>query len=315
MVVFAVDRCDLCTYIKIKLKKMENRMKNADKIKKAADLIQLFGIRPRKEYGQNFLVDEEIFEKIIGYGDITKEDLVIEIGPGIGTLTQRLCDNAGFVAGIEIDKDMKPVLDFVLSGKTNAKIIYADVKEISLKDDIVGKYMNEGISRIKIVANLPYYIATSIITDVLSTERDITKMVVMVQKEVAQRICAKPGGRDYGVLSVAVQLYADATIVMDVPADSFIPVPSVDSSVVVLEPDMSRYSFGDDKFFFKVIKAAFSQRRKTILNSIYAGFGKRIEKEELIRIFESVGIDPGDRAERISIDIFCDLAKKMMPLF
>ena len=290
-------------------------MQNRNEVKKAADLIKLFGIRPRKEYGQNFLVDEAVFDEIINNADITSQDLVIEIGPGIGTLTQRLCDNAGYVVGIEIDRDMKTVLDYVLSGKNNGMIIYADVKNVDLNKEVVSKYIKDGIDKVKIVANLPYYIATSIITDVLSKTKGITKMVVMVQKEVAQRICAKPGGRDFGVLSVAVQLYAKASIAMDVPAYAFIPSPSVDSSVVVLEPDPSLYTPGDEAFFFKVVKAAFSQRRKTILNSIYSGFGKKIEKEALISIFESVGIDPGERAERIPIDVFCELSKKMMPLF
>jgi 16S rRNA (adenine1518-N6/adenine1519-N6)-dimethyltransferase len=285
-------------------------------IKKTTDILKLFNIKGRKEFGQNFLSDEAVLDRIPELAEISKDDLVIEIGPGIGSLTQRLCIKAGYVAAVEIDRNMKLPLGYVLNEHKNFEIIFNDIMKLDIKKDIIEKHKTEQISKVKVAANLPYYIATAIITDLLSKSPGIDKMIFMVQKEVAERLCAKPGGRDYGVLSIAVQLYAKAGIVLHVPAGSFIPAPKVDSALVLL--DISKdfpLESADIPFFFKIVKASFSQRRKTAANSLFASFGKRISKDEIEHILKEIGQSTNVRAEKISIEQFIKLAEKLRPLF
>jgi len=285
-------------------------------IKKTTDIIKLFNIKGRKEFGQNFLSDEAVLDKIPELAEISKDDLVIEIGPGIGCLTQRLCEKAGFVVAVEIDRNMKVPLEYVLNEHKNVEMIFNDIMKLDIKEDIIEKHYSKQISKVKVVANLPYYIATAIITELLSKSPGIDKMIFMVQKEVAERLCAKPGGRDYGVLSVAVQLYAEAEIALEVPADAFIPVPKVESSLVLLDiqNDLPINS-SDIPFFFNIVKASFSQRRKTAANSLYASFGKKISKNEIENILTDIGENTNVRAERISIEQFIKLTRKLHPLF
>ena len=286
------------------------------KIKKTSDILKLFNIKGRKEFGQNFLTDESVLNQIPMLAGISKSDLVIEIGPGTGCLTQRLCENAGYVAAVEIDRNMKLPLEYVLNDHKNVEVIFDDIMKLDIKKDIIEKYKTEQISNVKVVANLPYYIATAIITNLLTESPGVDKMVFMVQKEVAERLCAEPGGREYGVLTIAVQLYAQARIMLDVPADSFIPVPKVDSSLVLLDIYKKfPYEISDIPFFFKVVKASFSQRRKTAANSLFASFGKMISKNEIEHILTEIGQITNVRAERISIEQFFKLAEKLRPLF
>lgn len=285
-------------------------------MKKTRDLLQLFNIKTKKEYGQNFLTDEDTADRIVECACISDNDLVIEIGPGLGSLTQRLCEKAGFVAAVELDKTMEAPLRYSLCGYDNYAVLFEDILKIDIVSDVIMKYRSDRVDNIKIVANLPYYIASRIITKLLSQCAGISKMVIMVQKEVAQRICSLPEGREYGILSVAVQIYARPSIAMDVPRSSFFPSPKVDSSVVVLDIyDMMPFDINDIEFFFKIVKAAFSQRRKTASNSIFAGLYKKIPKQTIEDILVRIGEDPRVRAERISIPQFCELAKNIMPLF
>jgi 16S rRNA (adenine1518-N6/adenine1519-N6)-dimethyltransferase len=283
---------------------------------KTNELLQLFNIKTKKEFGQNFLINEDIADEIVSCADITKDDLVIEIGPGVGSLTQRLCEEAGFVAAVELDTNMEIPLKYVLNKYSNCAVIFEDILKIDINNDIINRYTTNGICNVKIVANLPYYIATQIITKLLSQCAGISKMVIMVQKEVAQRICALPEGREYGILSVAVQIYARPAAVIEVLRDSFHPSPKVDSTVIILDIYKTiPYDIDDIDFFFKVVKAAFSQRRKTVSNSLYAGLNKKIPKQTIEDILVRIGEDLNVRAERISIQQFCVLVKNLKPLF
>ena len=230
-------------------------------------IMKKYNIKAQKKYGQNFLINEEILDKIIETADINTGDLVIEIGPGLGNLTKRLCTYAGHVLAIEIDTNMVDILNAEYSDLTNLTILNQDIMKVDLKE-VIKDYSDKTV---KVVANLPYYITTPIIMKLLEDEINIELIEVMIQEEVALRFCAKPSSKDYGAITLAINYYTEPKIVIDVPKDNFMPVPEVDSCVVNLKVRKEHIELKDEKKFFKVVKAAFSQRRKTINNSLASG--------------------------------------------
>ena len=259
-------------------------------------------ISAKKRYGQNFLIDKRVLERIIEGSEITKEDTVLEIGPGIGTLTQALCEAAGRVIAVEIDKDMLPLLSENLADYDNYEIINDDILKVDL-----ASLLGDG-TRVKVAANLPYYITTPIIMQLLENKLPIASITVMVQKEVADRMQAKPGGKDYGALTLAVQYYSEAEIIANVPPNCFIPRPGVDSAVIRLSCyDKPPVQAEDEKKLFEIIKAAFAQRRKTLANALrnYPGLG--LSREEIEAALTEMGLGTDIRGERLSLKEFAKL--------
>ena len=273
------------------------------------------GISAKKRFGQNFLIDKRVLDRIIEGAEITKQDIVLEIGPGIGTLTQALCEAAAFVLAVEIDRDMIPLLQENLSQYDNYEIINEDVLKLDIKQLIEEKQKSlntENASRIKVAANLPYYITTPIIMQLLESRLPISSITVMVQKEVADRMQAAPGTPDYGALSLAVQYYARAEITAKVPPNCFIPRPGVDSAVITLkcheEPPVT---VQDDRYMFKLIKAAFSQRRKTLVNALKNDASLKLSKEQAEAAIKKLGLDINIRGERLSLTDFARLSDEL----
>lgn len=272
------------------------------------EIMNKYDFRFSKKLGQNFLIDENIINKIMNGAEITHEDNVLEIGPGIGAMTQLLAEKAKKVVAVEIDSKLIPILNDVLSQYENTKVIHSDILKLPLKEMIKDQF---GESKIKVVANLPYYITTSIIMTFLENDLPVESITVMIQKEVAQRIQANPGGKDYGALSIAAQFYSDPVIVTDVPKTVFIPQPKVDSSVIkMLILDEPKVKVKDKKMFFKVVRAAFNMRRKTLSNALSNGLG--INKEEINIILNRCNIDPIRRGETLSIEEFALLSENLI---
>lgn len=277
-----------------------------------ANIIQKYDFTFQKRYGQNFLIDEHVLNKIVGAAEVTKDDYVIEIGPGIGTLTQCLCEEAGKVTAIEVDKDLIPILKETLAEYDNVEVIHADVMKIDLKKLIEE---NADGKNVKFVANLPYYITTPIIMELLEKKLPISSITVMVQKEVAQRMQCQPGSKDYGALSLAVQYYADAYIVANVPPNCFMPRPKVGSAVIRLSVhDKPPVDVKDERLMFALIRASFNQRRKTMVNSVANFDGLSISKEEMQRALTSVGLPESVRGEALNLSQFALLANELSVL-
>ena len=255
-----------------------------------------------KGLGQNFLLDPQVLDKIADAADI--DDGVLEVGPGFGVLTKRLCETGKKVVSVEIDKRLIPVLDFTLAEFDNVKIIEKDILKTDVKALIDEEFDGKKIS---VAANLPYYITTPIITKLIEEKLPIKNIVVMVQKEVAERIAAKPGKKDYGAISVLCQYYTNPRLVTIVPKGSFYPAPKVDSAVLCMEvQDKPNVEVSDEKLFFKVVKAAFGQRRKTLLNCLSSGFS--CGKDTLSEILSGIGIDPSVRGEKLGLSEFAKIA-------
>lgn len=268
------------------------------------DLVKRHGFKFTKSLGQNFLIDDNIVDKIVAGAGIGPSDKIIEVGPGIGTLTREMASRAEALMAVEIDKNLIPILTDTLGDYENVKIVNEDI----IKADIRG-LIDENLDGgpVKLVANLPYYITTPIIMRFLEEDINVTDIVVMVQKEVAERMNAQPGGKDFGALSVAVQFYCDTEIVAKVPRHLFVPQPNVDSIVIALRVRPERkYRVDSEDLFFKVVKAAFGQRRKTLLNSI-ASMGN-LSKDMVKEALEEAGIDPKRRGETLSLDEFANLS-------
>lgn len=279
--------------------------------------LKKFNIRPSKSLGQNFLVDREILNAIVQSAKLTKEDTVLEIGPGLGNLTAELAENAGRVVAVEIDKRLVPVLKDNLKAYKNVQIINADILRINLAEELelgdeleAGSETGDGSSnRLKIVANLPYYITTPVIMKLLESGIKAGIMVFMVQKEVADRMKAAPGSKDYGALSVAVQYYSKPAVVMEVPPESFIPRPEVYSSVIRLELyDEPPVNLRSEALFFKLVKAAFAQRRKTLVNALNNAGYFSVGREEIREMLGKIGIDEMQRGETLSLEQFAELS-------
>ncbi len=274
-----------------------------------------YGLTVKKSLGQNFLIDPNILRKIVGKAELTKESAAIEIGPGIGALTEHLARTAGKVLAFEIDQRLLPVLEDTLSPYDNISIIHSDI----LKADVEAAIEKElaGYKDIVVVANLPYYVTTPIIMKLLLEKLPIRGLVVMLQKEVAERITAKPGTKAYGSLSIAIQYYTDAEMALTVPKTVFMSQPNVDSAVIRMnklpEP---RVKVIDEDFFFTVTRGSFVQRRKTILNNLQSAMPNGKEKKEsILEALEAAGIEPARRGETLSIEEFGLLADKLYPYF
>lgn len=260
----------------------------------------------QKKYGQNFLIDNNILEKIVRVADISKDDFVLEIGPGIGTLTQYLCEHAKKVLAVEIDKKLIPILTETLADYNNVEVINDDILKVDLSKLVEEK--NQG-NKIKVVANLPYYITTPIILSLLESKIPIDNIIVMVQKEVAQRIQSGPGTKAYGSLSVVCQYYGQVGIAMDVPASCFIPRPKVDSAILCIKPyTKPPVQVKDEELFFNVIRSAFNQRRKTLANSLNNGKFIELSKEEIVDSITIIGKPPNIRGEALTLEEFASLS-------
>ncbi len=273
------------------------------------DILDTYRFKFTKSLGQNFLIDGNILDKICEGADITKEDDVLEIGPGIGTLTQILCEKASTVVAVEIDKNLIPILSETMNEYDNLQIINDDILKMDLHTLIKDKFNNK---KIKVAANLPYYITTPIVMKLLEKRLNIDKIVVMVQKEVANRMQSAPGSKDYGALSVGVQYYAKPEIVTHVSRNVFIPKPKVDSAVIMLDIyDKPPINVNDEKTFFNVVKSAFGKRRKNIANSLSSGYID-VSKKEIKEILEKLDIDKRLRAENLSLEDFANITNAIL---
>ena len=274
--------------------------------KKTIEVIQKYQFAFQKRFGQNFLIDAHVLEKIVSAAGITKDDCVLEIGPGIGTMTQYLAESAGQVIAVEIDTNLLPILTDTLKDYSNVKVINQDILKVDI-NELVKEYNNG--RPIKVVANLPYYITTPIIMGLFESNVPIDNITVMVQKEVADRMQVGPGFKDYGALSLAVQYYASPYIVANVPPNCFIPRPNVGSAVIRLtryqEPPVQ---VKDPKLMFKLIRASFNQRRKTLQNGLNNSPEISFSKEEITKAIESLGVSPSVRGEALSLEQFAQLA-------
>ena len=278
--------------------------------KETIAILNKYGFNFQKKFGQNFLIDTHVLEKIIRAADITKDDCVLEIGPGIGTMTQYLCENAGKVIAVEIDKNLIPILTGdTLAAYDNVKVINSDVLKLDLKK--LAEEENGG-RPIKVVANLPYYITTPIIMGLFEAGVPLASITVMVQKEVADRMQAGPGGKDYGALSLAVQYYAEPYIAANVPPNCFMPRPNVGSAVIRLtlhgKPPVE---VTDEKLLFKLIRASFAQRRKTLVNGLTNSPELSFSKEQVTKALEECGYSATIRGEALTLSEFAKLANVM----
>ncbi|MGM0378819.1 MAG: 16S rRNA (adenine(1518)-N(6)/adenine(1519)-N(6))-dimethyltransferase RsmA [Bacillota bacterium] len=270
-------------------------------------LMNKYNIRFSKSLGQNFLTDEFLIYEIINRSNLNKEDSIIEIGPGVGVLTKELAQNCKKIVAVEIDDKLIPLLNDTLGDFENIKIINDDILKVDLNKIINNEFDNKP----KVVANLPYYITTPIIMRFLEEDIDVSEIIVMVQKEVAERMIAKPGNKTYGSLSVAVQYYTDPTIILDVPRDNFIPKPNVDSAVIRLNvKDKPKVDLLDDEFFFKIVKGAFALRRKTLPNSLSKS-KINLEKDLIKEVLKDLGIDLRIRGEKLDINQLAKLSNEL----
>lgn len=273
--------------------------------KRTREIVRKYDFAFQKKFGQNFLIDSHVLGKIIDSASINKEDVVIEIGPGIGSLTQEIAEHAKEVIAIEIDKKLIPILEDTLSYYDNITIINEDILKVDLVKLVQEKNNNKPI---KVVANLPYYITTPIIMGLFESHVPIESITVMVQKEVADRMRAKPGTKDYGALSLAVQYYSEPYIVANVPANCFMPRPKIGSAVIRLtKHNLAPVKAKDEKLLFRIIRASFNQRRKTLINGLFNNFGGVYNKEQLKQAIEQIGLDAKVRGEALSLEQFSDL--------
>lgn len=269
-------------------------------------VLQKYNFNFQKKFGQNFLIDTRVLDKIIDSAEITKDDCVLEIGPGIGTMTQYLAERAGAVVAVEIDKALIPILEDTLSAYDNVTVINDDILKVDVNKIVEEK--NQG-RPIKVVANLPYYITTPIIMGLFESHVPLQSITIMVQKEVADRMQVGPGTKDYGALSLAVQYYAKPEIVANVPPNCFIPRPNVGSAVIRL----TRYEkppvfVEDEKKMFALIRASFNQRRKTLVNGLTNAADLHISKEQITQVLETLGWSAAIRGEALTLEQFAQLS-------
>lgn len=273
---------------------------------KTIEILQKYDFSFQKKFGQNFLIDTHVLDKIISAAHITKEDMVLEIGPGIGTMTQYLAEAAGKVIAVEIDRNLIPILEDTLSEYNNVRVINEDVLKLDLR-----KLADEenGGKAIKVVANLPYYITTPIIMGLFENHVPVESITVMVQKEVADRMQTGPGNKDYGALSLAVQYYAEPYIVANVPPNCFMPRPKVGSAVIRLtRHEKPPVEVKDEKLMFDIIRASFNQRRKTLANGLNNSDKITCSKEIITEAIEKLGKGPSVRGEALSLQEFASLS-------
>ena len=270
-------------------------------------ILRKYDFTIRKKYGQNFLIDGNILEKIVDAAEVGPEDTVLEIGPGIGTLTQYLAARAKAVIAVEIDKDLIPILEDTLSSYNNVTVYNEDIMKFDI--DACFRALAADGTHFKVVANLPYYITTPVMMKILEGETAFEKMLFMVQKEVAERILAKPGTEDYGALSLAAAYHAEITLVGTVPPSCFLPRPKVDSALVRFDmAKEKRVPVRDETLLFQLIRASFNQRRKTLANGIKNYEGLSFTREQVLRALEKMGLSETVRGETLSLEEFARLA-------
>ena len=261
-------------------------------------ILNRFKLRADKKLGQNFLIDENVVRQIVEAAELSEADTVLEVGPGIGTLTQGLAESKAKVVAVELDTRLLPVLATTLEGYDNVRVVHGDILKVDIMEEV-------GAPEFKVCANLPYYITTPIIFALLEKRLPMERLVAMVQKEVAERMAAQPGGKDYGALSVAIQYYTEPEIAFIVPPTSFIPAPAVDSAVIVCKRrSKPPVEVCDEALFFRVVKAAFSLRRKMLSNSLK---NMGIKSEQVAKWLELAGVDGKRRAETLSLEDFAKL--------
>ena len=273
------------------------------------EILQKYHFNFQKKYGQNFLIDTSVLDRIITAAEITKEDCVLEIGPGIGTMTQYLAERAGEVVAVEIDQNLIPILKETLAAYDNVTVIQDDILKVDVRKIVEEK---NGGRPIKVVANLPYYITTPIIMGLFEKHIPLKSITIMVQKEVAERMQVGPGTKDYGALSLAVQYYAKPEIVANVPPNCFIPRPNVGSAVIRLtryeEPPVKT---GNEEKMFALIRASFNQRRKTLVNGLTNAPGLGLTKEQVTEALEQMGLPATIRGEALTLEQFASLSDKL----
>ena len=261
-------------------------------------ILNRFKLRADKKLGQNFLIDENVVHQIVAAAELSEADTVLEVGPGIGTLTQGLAESKARVVAVELDTRLLPVLATTLNGYDNVRVVHGDILKVNIMEEV-------GAPSFKVCANLPYYITTPIIFALLEKRLPMERLVAMVQKEVAERMAAQPGGKEYGALSVAIQYYTEPKIAFIVPPTSFIPAPAVDSAVIVCKRrEKPPVEVCDEGLFFRVVKAAFSLRRKMLSNSLK---NMGIKSEQVAKWLELAGVDGKRRAETLSLEDFAKL--------
>lgn len=261
-------------------------------------ILNRFKLRADKKLGQNFLIDENVVHQIVAAAELSEADTVLEVGPGIGTLTQGLAESKARVVAVELDTRLLPVLATTLNGYDNVRVVHGDILKVNIMEEV-------GAPSFKVCANLPYYITTPIIFALLEKRLPMERLVAMVQKEVAERMAAQPGGKEYGALSVAIQYYTEPKIAFIVPPTSFIPAPAVDSAVIVCKRrSKPPVEVCDEALFFRVVKAAFSLRRKMLSNSLK---NMGIKSEQVAKWLELAGVDGKRRAETLSLEDFAKL--------
>lgn len=275
------------------------------------EILQKYRFVFQKKYGQNFLVDPRVLDKIVNAAEIEEEDCVLEIGPGIGTMTQYLAERAGEVVAVEIDRNLIPILQETLSSYPNVTLVNQDILKMNIK-----ALAEERGKKLKVVANLPYYITTPIIMGLFEEQVPLKSITVMVQREVAERMQAGPGTKDYGALSLAVQYYAEPEVVAKVPPNCFIPRPNVGSAVIRLR----RYGIPpvevkNEKYMFDIIRASFNQRRKTLVNSLGNAAGLGISREKVTWVLEKIGLPAAVRGEALTLAQFASLSNLLSEKF
>ncbi|WP_151737896.1 16S rRNA (adenine(1518)-N(6)/adenine(1519)-N(6))-dimethyltransferase RsmA [Paenibacillus tengchongensis] len=275
------------------------------------DIISRYGFSFKKSLGQNFLIDQNILDKIVSAAQLDRSSGALEIGPGIGALTQRLAEEAGAVTAVEIDRRLIPILKDLLSGYPHVNIRNDDVLKVDLQQLFTEDFAS--VEKVSVVANLPYYVTTPILMKLLEEKLPLNNIVVMIQREVAERMAAAPGGKEYGSLSIAVQYYSEPELVCIVPKTVFIPQPNVESAVIRLKVrERPPVEVADEKHFFEVVQAAFTQRRKTIANNLKSRFFPGEGRERLEALLTEAGIDGGRRGETLSIEEYARLSAVLL---
>lgn len=277
--------------------------------KKTAEIIEKYRFSFQKKFGQNFLIDSNILEKIVDSAELTEQDCVLEIGPGIGTMTQYLAEQAREVIAVEIDKNLIPILEETLGDYDNVTVINEDILKVDINRIVQER---NGGRPIKVVANLPYYITTPIIMALFEKHIPLQSITIMVQKEVADRMQVGPGTKDYGALSLAVQYYSKPEIVARVPASCFMPRPNVDSTVIRLERyDEPPVEVADESYLFAVIRASFNQRRKTLVNGLTNAGNLGVSRPDVEKVLAEMGLSPTVRGETLTLEQFAELSSRL----
>lgn len=281
-------------------------------LKETKSILNKYGLKANKRFGQNFLVDDNILNNIVEVSNIKQNELIIEIGPGLGNLTNYILSNATYSLLIEVDNNMIKVINDRFKDYDNYTLISQDILKVNIDEEIlkIEEKNNIQFTNVKVVANLPYYITTPIIFKLLQDSKRISEVIVMVQKEVAQRMVAQSNTKDYGILTLMVQYLSDASIAFLVPKDSFIPAPNVTSAIIVLKKN-KKYKVKNEEVFIKLVHCAFAKRRKTMINSLFSTKFNNFTKGELIELFNKLGIDGNVRAEQLEIEDFITISNEI----